>query len=95
LKLAHALLDPLDRRRAEDLLATPAQSVDFFAQRVDAAFGFGERLRQRLAAATFADEVDEVGKTTLLGGELGLLELQRVRQIGAELVLAPDRRCGG
>ena len=59
--------------------------VHFFGQLVDAALGLDQGLGERLAAAALADEVDEVGEPALLGGELGLLQLQRVGQVGAQL----------
>jgi len=43
------------------------------------------RARSRTAAAALADEVDEVGQPALLGGELSLLQLERVGEVGAEL----------
>lgn len=48
-------------------------------------FCLDQGLGQRLAAAALADEVHEVGQPALLGGELCLLELRRVRKVRPEL----------
>ncbi|MGO9888915.1 MAG: hypothetical protein ACLP0L_13530 [Solirubrobacteraceae bacterium] len=39
LDVVQPVLDPLDGRRPENLLAAPAQAVDFLGERVDAALG--------------------------------------------------------
>jgi hypothetical protein len=52
---------------------------------VDATLGLDEGLCERLAVAAFADEFDEVGEPALLGGQLGFLQLERVREVGAQL----------
>jgi hypothetical protein len=61
-QVVESILDPLDRRRLEDLLATLAQPGDIVGQRLDASLGLYQRLCKRLAAASLADEVDEVGE---------------------------------
>jgi len=85
LDVVQPVLDPLDGRRPEDLLSAAAEGSDFFAKRVDPALGLDQGLGESLTAASFADEVDEVGEPALLGGELGLLELKRVGEVRAEL----------
>ncbi len=84
LELAHAVLDPLDRRRAEDLLAAATKGVDLVGERIDPPFGLDESLRERLAPASLSNEVDEVSEPALLGAQLGFLELQRVGEVGSE-----------
>jgi hypothetical protein len=79
LQLAEPVVDPFDRWRPEDLVPAAAQPVDLSGQ------GFDPRLCERLAAASFADEVDEIRHPPLLGRELSLLQLERVRQVGPEL----------
>jgi hypothetical protein len=73
------------RQRGAIRLGPATQRVDLVAQRVDTPLGLDKRLRQRLATASLADEVDEVGQSSLLGAQLGLLELQRAREVGAQL----------
>ncbi|HTP18680.1 MAG TPA: hypothetical protein VMJ65_03695 [Solirubrobacteraceae bacterium] len=85
LDVRQPLLDPLDGRWPEDLLAAAAERVHFVGQVVDPVLGLDQGLGERLAPATLADEVDDVGQPALLGGELGLLELQRVGQVGPQL----------
>ncbi len=85
LDVVQPVLDPLDGRRAEDLVSATAQGIDLFGQYVDSSFGFHQGFRKRMAAPAFGDEIDEVREPALLSGELGLLQLQRVRKVGAEL----------
>jgi hypothetical protein len=85
LDVAQPILDPLYGSRAEDLLSAAAKSVHVLCELIDSALGLDEGLGERLAATAFADEVDEVREPALLSGELGLLQLQRVREAGAEL----------
>ncbi|HTP27146.1 MAG TPA: hypothetical protein VMK12_16010 [Anaeromyxobacteraceae bacterium] len=62
-----------------------AQPVDLCRQGLDPPLGFDQRLRERLAAAAFADEVDEVRHPALLGRQLSFLQLQIVGQVGPQL----------
>ena len=60
LELAQPVADPLDRRRPEDLLPAAPQPVDLGSQGFDPPFGVHQSLRERLPAAAFANEVDEI-----------------------------------
>ncbi|MBV9167246.1 MAG: hypothetical protein JO342_13965 [Solirubrobacterales bacterium] len=73
LDVVSPVLDPLDGRRAEDLLAAPPERHDLVCELIDPALGLDQSLRERLAAAALADEVDKIGEPALLGGELGLV----------------------
>jgi hypothetical protein len=66
-------------------LAATTKGVDLIGEGIGAALGLDESVRQRLAPAPRSDGLDEVGEPTLLRGEFALLELQRVRKVGAEL----------
>ena len=74
LNLAEALLDPLRRRGPKDLVAAAGQAVNLVAECLDAPLGFDQGLRERLAAAALADEVEEVREPALLRRELRLLQ---------------------
>src|SRR3972149_1918648 len=64
------LFDPLRRGSLEDLISAPLEAIKFLTQRLNPAFGFFERLRQRPAASSLADEVEEVGEPPLFCAEL-------------------------
>ena len=81
LQMADVICDPFDRRGAKHLLAAAAKRGYFLAERLDSTLRHFKRLRERLAAAALADEVDEVREAALLGSELGLLQLQCVREV--------------
>ena len=83
--MVQSILDPLDGRRAEDLFAAAPERFDFFAERVDSSLRLDQGLGERLAAAAFADEVDEIGEPALFSRELGLFQLQSAGQVGAQL----------
>ncbi|MDQ2760673.1 MAG: hypothetical protein M3Y17_09675 [Actinomycetota bacterium] len=77
MELAHPVLDPFDGWWTEDLLAAATKGVDLVREHIYAPLGLDESLRERLAAASLTDEVDEVGQSSLLRGQLRFLELQR------------------
>lgn len=86
------VLDPLDRRCLADLFAAATQRIDLVAEGLDAPRGLDQRFGEGLAAAALADEVDEVREPALLGGELCLLQLQRVGEFGSKLWISSSTR---
>jgi hypothetical protein len=76
MQVLEAILDPLDRRRLEDLLPAATERVDLVAERLDAPLGFDQGLSKRLAPAALADEVDEVRQPALLGREFASLSFR-------------------
>jgi cytidylate kinase len=67
MQVLEPVLGPLEGRRLEGFQAASAQRLDLVAEGFDASLSLGQRLRKRLTAAAFADEVDEVGEPPLLG----------------------------
>jgi hypothetical protein len=92
LELGHALLDPLDWRRAGDLLAATTQRFDLVGEGVYAPLRLHQCLRERLAATSVADEVDEVGQPSPLGGQLGFLSFRVSGRSARSLAISSSTR---